>query len=1106
MYKTTDPKENPRDFEARIRAYWEKHSLAQKSIDFREGKPQFVFYEGPPTANGKPGIHHVLARTLKDTVCRYKTMTGYQVKRKAGWDTHGLPVEIEVEKALGLEDKRGIEEYGVEEFCVKCRASVFSYEKLWREMTELMAYWIDLDNPYITLDNDYIETVWWILNDFFQRDLIYKAHKIVPYCPSCGTPLSSHEVAQGYKDVEDPSVYVRFKAKDEDNTWYLAWTTTPWTLISNVALAVHPKETYVKVMHQGQNLILAKARLEVLDGEYEIIAEMKGTDLERKAYEPLFTFVPVDKPAWFIGLADYVTMSDGTGIVHTAPAFGADDYTLGTKYDLPFVNPVDAEGKFVDLIIPWAGIFVKTADKEIIRHLKDSGNLYRREQIKHNYPFCWRCSSPLIYYARESWYIRTTQFKDLLIENNKKIDWYPSFVGEKRFGEWLENNVDWALSRDRFWGTPLNIWVCEDCGHKSSVGSRAELAKRGKTASGAAVSEDIELHRPYIDEVKLTCEHCGSVMHRTPEVIDCWFDSGAMPFAQWHYPFENKERFETELFPADFISEGIDQTRGWFYSMLTISTLFKGVSSYKSCLVNDMVLDKKGQKMSKTKGNSVDPIELMHNYGADAIRWYLLEVSPPWVPTRFDVDGVRETISKFIGTLKNVYSFYATYANIDDFDAGSYGSDWVRDAEIDRWIISRLQSLIRDVREYTEIYEFTRSVRAIQDFVIDELSNWYVRRSRRRFWAFELSEDKIAAYRTLYMVLLEVSKLIAPYVPYLAEELFLSLKGESDKKLSGDLLDSSDDLLDSNGNLLDSSDDLLDSSGNLLDSTRLVSSKGTALDKTALNDPQNLQSAESVHLADYPVSQTEFIDADLQRDMQAVIDVVSLGRTARGESNLKIRQPLGLMYVPAKLRESIDKMLDLVKEEVNIHKIKYVETDSDFVQYELKPEFKVMGPKYGKQMKAIAAYLQKADSAAALRDFASKGSYEFDLNGENIILLPEDLQVQILPREGYVFASMKDIFIALDTSLSEELILEGYARELINKIQFSRKGQGFEIMDRISISYCGDEQIDKAIAQYKDYIRSETLADEIVKLDDASLPQIDINGKEIGLKVTKKDG
>lgn len=1038
MYKTIDLKENPRDLEARVRAYWEKHSLPQKSIDFRAAKPQFIFYEGPPTANGKPGIHHVLARTLKDTVCRYKTMTGYQVRRKAGWDTHGLPVEIEVEKELGLEDKRGIEEYGVKEFCEKCRDSVFSYEKLWREMTQLMGYWIDLDHPYITLKNDYIESVWWILNNFFTRDLIYKAYKIVPYCPSCGTPLSSHEVAQGYRDVEDPSVYVRFKALDEDNTWYLAWTTTPWTLISNVALAVHPDELYVKVKHHDQQLILAKARLEVLDGAYEIIAEMPGKDLEYRPYEPLFTFVPVDKKAWFIACADYVVMSDGTGVVHTAPAFGADDYSLGIKYDLPFVNPVDAEGKFNELITPYRGVFVKTADKEIIRHLKESGALYRREQIKHNYPHCWRCNSPLIYYARESWYIRTTLFKEQLLENNRKIDWYPSFVGEKRFGEWLENNVDWALSRDRFWGTPLNIWVCDKCGHKDSIASRQELVQRGKTASGESISEKIELHRPYIDEVLLRCEKCGSDMHRTPEVIDCWFDSGAMPFAQWHYPFENEERFERELFPADFISEGIDQTRGWFYSLLTISTLLKGVSSYKSCLVNDLILDKKGQKMSKSKGNTIDPIEIMHEYGADAVRWYLLEVSPPWVPTRFDVDGVREILSKFMGTLKNVYSFYATYANIDEFDASRYPLEWARAAEIDRWIISRLHSLIQEVRAYTEVYEFTRSVRAIQDFVIDELSNWYVRRSRRRFWSFELSEDKIAAYRTLYMVLLELSKMIAPFVPYLAEELFLNLGG-----------------------------------------------------------------GESVHLADYPESQAQYIDSELEYDMQAVIDVVSLGRTARGESNIKIRQPLGKMYVPAKLKTSLDKMLDLVKEEVNIQQISYVEEDSNFVQYELKPQFKVMGPKYGQKMKAIAANLPKVDAAKVLHSFATKGSYEFDLDGDSITLLPEDLQVQILPREGYTFASMKDIFIALDTTLNEELITEGYARELINKIQYSRKEQGFEIMDRIKVHYNADTGIDQAFAQYGDYIKSETLADEILKTNETLPNKVDINGKEIGLVVQK---
>lgn len=1038
MYKNIDLKENPRDLEARVRAYWHSQDTANKSILGRADAPQFIFYEGPPTANGKPGIHHVLARTLKDSVCRYKTMQGFQVRRKAGWDTHGLPVEIEVEKLLGLKDKREIEEYGVEEFCTKCRESVFSYEKLWREMTELMAYWIDLDNPYITLDNNYIESVWWILDNFFKRDLIYKAHKIVPYCPSCGTPLSSHEVAQGYKDVEDPSVFVKFKALDAEDTYYLAWTTTPWTLISNVALAVNPDEAYVKVKHNGEYLILAKARLEVLDGEYELVEEFSGSALEHRRYEPLFSFVEVDKAAWIIGLADYVSMSDGTGVVHTAPAFGADDYSLGMKYDLPFVNPVDGEGKFDSRISPWAGVFVKAADKEIIRYLKDTGALYRREQIKHNYPHCWRCTSPLIYYARESWYIRTTRSKEQLIANNAQIKWYPSFVGEKRFGEWLENNVDWALSRDRFWGTPLNIWVCEDCGHKRSIGSREELAKVGKLLSGEAVSEDIELHRPYIDEVYLPCEKCGKKMLRTPEVIDCWFDSGAMPFAQWHYPFENSECFDTELFPADFISEGIDQTRGWFYSMLTISTLLKGVSSFKSCLVNDLILDKQGQKMSKSRGNSVDPIQLMHDYGADAIRWYLLEVSPPWVPTRFDVDGVREVHSKFIGTLKNIYSFYATYANIDGFDAAKYPQDWQRAAEIDRWIISRLHSLSQKVREYTDVYEFTRSVRAIQDFVIDELSNWYVRRSRRRFWSFELDEDKVQAYRTLHAVLVEVCKLIAPFVPYLAEELYLALT-----------------------------------------------------------------SGESVHLEDYPLSEARYIDESLERNMQAVIDVVSLGRTARGECQIKIRQPLGSIYVPAKLKPFIQDMEELIKEEVNIHEIIYVAEDSDFVQYELKPSFKVMGPKYGAKVKSIASALAQVNGAEALRAFAAEGAFRLDLAGESYRLLPEDLQVQILPREGYVFANMKDIYVALDTRLSEELILEGYARELINKIQFSRKEQGFEIMDRVDLYLVADAEVQKAIKRYEDYLKNETLCNSIYYNEIAGMQEVDVNGKSVMLKVQK---
>ena len=1037
MYKTIDLKESPRHLEERVRAYWTKHGLAEKSVEFREGKPQFIFYEGPPTANGKPGIHHVMARTLKDAVCRYKTMTGFQVKRKAGWDTHGLPVEIEVEKQLGLEDKKAIEEYGIEKFCRACRNSVFSYEKLWREMTELMGYWIDLDHPYITLENNYIESVWYILNDFFQRGLIYKAHKIVPYCPSCGTPLSSHEVAQGYKDVEDPSVFVRFKALDEENTFYLAWTTTPWTLISNVALAVHPDETYVKVAHQGQNLILAKARLEVLEGEYQILSEFPGRDLERRRYEALFTFVEVDKPAWYVGLADYVTMEDGTGIVHTAPAFGQDDYTLGIKYGLPFIQPVDAEGKFNHLVEPWTGIFVKTADKDIIRSLKESGSLYRREQVKHSYPHCWRCQSLLIYYARESWYIRTTEFKDQLLENNAKIAWYPAFVGEKRFGEWLENNVDWALSRDRFWGTPLNIWVCADCGHKRSVGSIAELIAQSKMKDGSKVPDSIELHRPYIDDVVFACAKCGGQMTRTSEVIDCWFDSGSMPFAQWHYPFENSECFDAELFPADFISEGIDQTRGWFYSMLAISTLFKGVSSYKSCLVNDMILDKNGQKMSKSKGNAVDPIELMHDYGADAIRWFLLEVSPPWVPTRFDVDGVKEVLGKFVGTLKNVYSFYATYANIDGFSASDHPQDWQRSAEIDRWIVSRLHSLIRDVRAWMQDYEFTKVVRAIQDFVIDEVSNWYVRRSRRRFWAMELTPDKVEAYRTLYRVLLGVAKLIAPFAPYLSEEIYL-----------------------------------------------------------------NLNAGESVHLEDYPESDESCIDPALEKEMQVIIELVCLGRAARNDCQIKIRQPLERMYVPVRYQATVQRMFELLQEEVNVHQISFVAEDDGFVQYELKPQFKVMGPKYGNQMKAIAAALTNVNGQDVLAAFNSGGSYHLAKLG--IELVPEDVAVHIKPREGYVFASLKDMFVALDTALTPELLREGYARELVNKIQFTRKERDFDIMDRITVRWHGDAEIREAINAHREYIASETLCDEFIEAADSDgLDPYDINGKEVWLHVSK---
>ncbi len=1037
MYKPIDIKESATLLEERVRVYWKEKELAKRSEETREGAKRFVFFEGPPTANGKPGIHHVMGRTLKDSVCRYKTMKGFQVKRKAGWDTHGLPVEIEVEKQLGLSDKKEIEEYGIADFNKKCRESVFTYENLWRKMTEKMGYWIDLDNPYITLDNNYIESVWWILNDFFKKDLIYKGHKIVPYCPSCGTPLSSHEVAQGYKDVDDPSVFAKFKSKDEENLYYLAWTTTPWTLISNVALVVNPVEDYVKVIHNDEKLVLAKARLGVLDGDYEIIEEFKGAELEYKEYEPLFQYVEVDKKAWFIGCADYVTMDDGTGVVHTAPAFGQDDYNLGMKYGLPFVQPVDAAGKFTEEVTDWAGLFVKEADKGIIKNLKERGILYKREQIKHSYPHCWRCSSPLVYYARESWYIRTQKYRDQLIENNNSVNWVPGFVGEKRFGAWLENNIDWALSRDRFWGTPLNVWVCDECGKLDSAGSIAELRDKGTMIDGTEVPENIELHRPYVDEVEFTCS-CGGKMHRTKEVIDCWFDSGAMPFAQWHYPFENKEKFDEELFPADFISEGIDQTRGWFYTLLTISTILKGKAPYKNVLVNDLILDKNGIKMSKSKGNSVDPMELMEKYGADAIRWYLISNSVPWVPTKFDPKGVEEVVGKFIGTLKNVYSFFVTYTNIDKFNANEFNFNEKQSLEIDRWIISRLNSVIKDVTESNDGYDFTKSLRILQDFVLDEVSNWYVRRSRRRFWAMNLTEDKKTAYLTLNHVLVTVSKLIAPFVPYFAEDMFTNLTGK-----------------------------------------------------------------ESVHLEDYPVAKEELIDATLEAEMKTIIDLVSLGRAARNTSQIKVRQTLQKLFVPENTKPVVERMLELIKEEINVKEIEYISENDDFVHFEMKPNFKVMGPKFGKDMKKLAGHLKTLNGGEILACFKEGNAFTFDIEGQEFSIVEEDVAVSIQQREGFVFESSKENYVALDTTLNEDLILEGYARELVNKIQFTRKENNYDIMDRIAIFLSGDDEIKKAVDLHADYIKSETLADSIEFTDKDDMTEWDINGKQVLIVLAK---
>jgi len=1043
MYKTFNPKEKVSEMENRIRKYWEENNIAQKSIDIREGEEKFIFFEGPPTANGMPGIHHVISRAIKDAVCRYKTMKGFQVKRKAGWDTHGLPVEIEVEKLLGLEDKKDIIEYGLEKFNTKCKTSVFSYEKEWKEMTKSMGYWIDLENPYITLKNDYIATVWWILNDFWKRGLIYKGHKIVPYCPSCGTPLSSHEVAQGYQDTEDPSVFVKFKVKNEKDTYFLAWTTTPWTLISNVALAVHPEAKYVKIAHNDEFLILAKARLDVIEDNYNIVDEYTGKDLEYKEYEQLFPFVIPEEKAFYVALADYVTMDDGTGIVHTAPGFGQDDYSLGKKYGFPVIQPVNEAGEFTKEITNWSGQFVKDADKSIIRNMKDNGNLYKRQQITHSYPHCWRCKSPLIYYARSSWYIKTSEYKEEMIKNNKEINWFPSFVGEKRFGEWLENNVDWAISRDRFWGTPLNIWICNDCDHKTGIGSIKELREKGKLSDGSQVPEDIELHRPYVDDIQIDCPKCNGAMKRTHEVIDCWFDSGAMPFAQWHYPFENSEIFDSELFPADFISEGIDQTRGWFYSLLAISTMLKGKSSYKNVLVNDLILDKTGSKMSKSKGNSVDPMKLMEKYGADANRWYLLAVSPPWIPTKFNEKGVVEIINKFIGTLKNVYSFYITYANIDNFDAKSYVISNKKDTEIDKWIISKLNKLIKNVNQNNDIYDLTKTVRSIQSFVIDDLSNWYVRRSRRRYWAMELTEDKKNAYITLYQILVDISKLIAPFAPFISDEIFT-----------------------------------------------------------------NLTSKESVHFEKYPTADESVIFPELEEKMHIIINLVSLGRAARNSCQIKVRQTLDSLYIPEKYKETVSQMEELIKEEINVKLIKYIKEKDDFVQYEIKPNFKVMGPKFGKQVKNIASVLLNMDGSHLVDILHQGKEYFLEIAGSTYKITEEDIQIMIKDKEGFVFEADKEFFVALDTNLTPELIQEGYARELVNKTQFTRKEMNFDIMDRIKILYNGDQEIQKVFEKYADYIQSETLANSIflIETHEKDMTNWDINGKQVFLTISKDTG
>jgi len=1050
MFKEIKEDFNYPEMEERILRFWDSENIFHKSIQMRKDAPAFVFYEGPPTANGKPGIHHVISRTIKDLVCRYKTMRGFKVERKAGWDTHGLPVEIEVEKELGLDSKAKIEEFGVEKFNEECKKSVFRYKKEWDELTRRIGYWLDLKSAYITCSNEYIESVWWILSQFWEKGLIYQGHRIVPYCPRCGTPLSSHEVAQGYREVSDPSVYVKVKLEGKSNTYFLVWTTTPWTLISNVALAVGEDLDYVKVEHKGEELILAKPLVEqVLKGEYRIVEEYKGKDLEKLRYQPLYPFVKLDRSkAFYVILGDFVSVEEGTGIVHIAPAFGADDYEVGKKYGLPVVQPVDVKGEFTSEVTPWKGRFVKDADSEIIEDLKRRGLLYKEGEYVHTYPFCWRCESPLIYYARKSWYIRTTAYKHRLLENNRKINWYPPEIGSGRFGEWLENNVDWALSRERFWGTPLNIWICDRCQGKKSISSIKELLEQAiQDEFFSSFRENVNLHKPMIDRITLRCTGCGGVMHRTPEVIDCWFDSGSMPYAQWHYPFEHKDDFK-EKFPSEFISEAVDQTRGWFYSLLAISSFLFDQPAFKNVVVIEFIQDKDGFKMSKTRGNVIDPWEVLNVQGADALRWYMLWVSHPWLPTRIDKKAITEVERKFLSTLRNTYSFFALYANIDRFDPLKHKLKPEERTELDRWVLSRLNSLIAEVTGALDHYDLTRAARQIQEFVVEDLSNWYVRRSRRRFWQSGMTADKISAYLTLWECLVTVCKLIAPYTPFIAEELYQEL--------------------------------------------------------CARIDPE---APRSVHLCFFPEATEEVVDKDLERRMNSLRKVVTLGRAARSRAQIKIRQPLGemLIQLPEEVsKEELKPLFGLIAEELNVKRISFLDADTTLTHLSAKPDFSRLGPRWGKRANKVAEKI-RSFSQDELERLKSVGKVKVDVDGTSLEVKSEEVEIIEEERKGWVVESENQYKVALSTVLTEELKDEGFARELVNKIQNMRKSAGFEVMDRIKLNIKTTPRLTRAIQACEEYIKKEVLAQ---KLSLSGAPgdqgeEWDINGEKAVIWIEK---
>lgn len=1043
MFKELTEKLSYPDLERRILDFWKENRIFEKSISTREGRPGFTFYEGPPTANGRPGIHHVMSRTLKDLVCRYKTMRGYQVHRKAGWDTHGLPVEIEVEKQLGFKHKDEIVTFGVEKFNRLCKESVWKYKADWEQMTEQMGYWVDLSRPYITFENDYIESVWWALKRFFDEGMMYKGYKIQPYCPRCETPLSSHEVSLGYKDVGDPSVYVKMRLKGQPDTFLLVWTTTPWTLISNVALAVHPDVDYVKVEHRGEKLILAEARLGVLEGDYTVLERSKGKDLSNLEYERLFSYHPVDRKAFYVVEADFVTTEDGTGIVHMAPAYGEDDYQMSLKYNLPTIHPVNRSGEFGAEVTDFAGMFVKDADPLIIKNLKQRGILYKKETITHSYPHCWRCDTPLLYYARESWYIATTKYVRKMIELNRQINWVPPEVGEGRFGNWLEENKDWALSRDRFWGTPLPIWICEKCGTQRCIGSVAEL-RQGKN-----VPEPLDLHKPFVDAVTFDCS-CGGIMRRTPELIDVWFDSGAMPFAQWHYPFEHRELIDSgEQYPADFICEGIDQTRGWFYSLHAIGTFLFNKPAYRNVMVNELVLDKEGQKMSKSRGNTVDPFAILARYGADATRWYLVTSSPPWRPTMFDEEGLLDVQRKFFGTFVNTYAFFALYANVDGFRYAEPRIPVHERPEIDRWILSALNSLVRSYAELMDSYDVTKAAKAVSTFTIDQLSNWYVRRNRRRFWKSEKGKDKTAAYQTLFECLMTVAKLSAPFAPFISEEIYRNL-----------------------------------------------------------NSVARREENESVHLAFVPEVEETAIDTGLEERMARAQRIVELVRAMRMKANLKVRQPLQRIIIPIAAeheRDEILRMRDIICDEINVKRIEFVTDDSGLVRKRAKANFKSIGPKFGKSVKQIAERIKEMNDAE-IAELERRGSYELPVDGATYRIGPEDVEIVREDIKGWLVETDGRLTVALDTELTEELIDEGLAREFVNRIQNMRKESGFEVTDRIAIFCRASERLQKALQRMAEYVKTETLAThlELAVPPGKTTTAQEINGERADIAIERR--